>query len=147
MLCSRASTLLGALLGAASSGCPDPIEPPVAVISVEARGSAREQNLDDGPSGAPADAGVCAAVHQLKGRVGEAPEIHASCSHDPAELTLSYHWMLMDLPAGSLAELHNDQAATPSLFPDLPGRYELSLIVSNGTLTSKPAHVIVDVER
>jgi hypothetical protein len=144
---SLRSPLLGALLGPAVAGCPDPSEPPVAVISVEARGAAREQNQDDSPGSAAADAGACAAVHHLKGRVGEAPEIHGGCSHDPAELTLSYHWMLVDLPAGSLAELHNDQAATPSLFPDLPGRYELSLIVSNGTLTSRPAHVIVNVER
>jgi hypothetical protein len=119
-------------LAFALSGCPDPLEPPVAVISA-------------GPEEARGDAGTCAAVHSVTTVVGEAPQIHANCSHDPADLSLSYHWMLVDLPNNSLAELHNEQASSPGLFPDVPGHYRLSLIVSNGTLTSR-SHVDVQAE-
>lgn len=47
-------------------------------------------------------------------------------------------------PPGSSADLTASDAARPTLVPDLPGRYELTLVVSDGVLESTPDVVGVD---
>jgi PKD repeat protein len=49
------------------------------------------------------------------------------------ETSLSYMWRFESLPAGSQAHLNNAQAMTPSFVADLPGSYDLSLVVSDNT--------------
>jgi hypothetical protein len=44
---------------------------------------------------------------------------------------LSYHWALVRVPTGSLAQLNDPQLSEPSLTPDVDGDYEISLTVSD----------------
>jgi hypothetical protein len=86
------------------------------------------------------------ATTRVETAVGSAAALHAACSRDPSGLTLSYHWQIVDQPNGSAIELPNDAVISPTVIPDLPGRYALSLIVSNGTLTSAATTVAIDAE-
>jgi hypothetical protein len=114
------------LLLLALGGCPDPLEAPVARIS-------------DAPSDEPCDRNV---GHVSTSVLTPAP-VFAHCSHDPNGLTLTYHWTLVDQPSGSELILPNDTVMSPTVVPDMPGTYRLSLVVSNGVLTSRPAFVSI----
>jgi hypothetical protein len=48
----------------------------------------------------------------------------------PAETT-SYSWTLVSLPSGSRATLNNPSAANPSFVPDVPGDYDLQLVLTD----------------
>lgn len=128
-------TTLALSLLAALCACPSPLEPPRAVIRA---GSSLDIENEDDCAGA-------AAAH-IESSVGSAAALHAACSRDPSGLTLSYHWQIVDQPNGSMIELPNAAVISPTMIPDLPGRYELSLIVSNGTLTSEAASITIDAE-
>ena len=50
----------------------------------------------------------------------------------------NFVWTLASAPAGSAASLAGADTATPTLTPDLPGTYELQLVVDNNVLDSTP---------
>ena len=86
------------------------------------------------PNQAPlAHAGPARAAVQ-----GEDICFDGSGSSDPDGDTLEYTWTLTAWPAGSGAELDNPTAVQPCLVADLPGTYEVSLIVNDGTVDSAP---------
>jgi hypothetical protein len=114
------------LLLVALGGCPDPLEAPIARIS-------------DAPSDEPCDR----SVEQVRTSVLTPAPVFAHCSHDPNGLTLTYRWALVDQPSGSELMLPNDTVMSPTVVPDLAGTYRLSLVVSNGVLTSRPAFVSI----
>jgi hypothetical protein len=128
-------TTLALLLLAGLCACPSALEPPRAVIRA---GSSLDIEDDDDCEGD--------ATTRIETAVGSAAALHAACSRDPSGLTLSYHWQIVDQPNGSAIELPNDAVISPTVIPDLPGRYALSLIVSNGTLTSAATTVAIDAE-
>jgi len=51
---------------------------------------------------------------------------------------LTYEWTMVSQPPGSAATLSSTTASHPTLTPDLIGTYVLSLVVSDGTLSSEP---------
>jgi hypothetical protein len=122
----RRSALIPALFACAA--CPSPLEPPQAVISA---GSSAELDAESS----------CEGDAELSSKVGVAAELHGACSRDPNGLTLTYHWQVVDQPNGSKIELPDAARISPTIVPDLAGRYVLSLIVSDGQLTSEPAFV------
>ncbi len=54
-----------------------------------------------------------------------------------------YHWSLASRPIGSEASLQEAATITPTFTPDVPGAFELSLVVGDGTSLSEPALVTV----
>ncbi len=58
--------------------------------------------------------------------------------------TLSYQWTLESQPTGSIAVLNNPTSPTPTFTVDQAGTYTLSLVVSDGALSSEPDQVIID---
>jgi len=115
-------------------GCPAGLEPPEALIRGGDSQSAERDAVCDEKLGT------------LTVRVAEAAALHGGCSQDPNGLDLSYQWDLVDQPNGSLLEIPNETVISPTVVPDLPGRYRLSLVVSNGTLTSRRSYVTLDAQ-
>jgi len=51
---------------------------------------------------------------------------------------LTFTWELRDVPTGSAAALANTDGVAPSFVADLPGLYEVTLVVANGATVSMP---------
>lgn len=86
------------------------------------------------------------------------PDVHASAgsvlqlsgenSYDPASAELTYQWSLLQKPDGSATTLGVANNTRDIVFtPDLPGEYLLTLVVSNGALSSEPDEVVVTVDQ
>jgi hypothetical protein len=58
--------------------------------------------------------------------------------------TIAYTWTISARPAGSSAQLSDAASARPSFTPDIPGVYEISLVVGDGAASSQPARVRID---
>ena len=83
-------------------------------------------------NGAPrADAGLDQTV-----RVNETVRLNGAASSDPDGDTLTYTWVLQSRPAGSAAVLAGAGTLNPSFVADRPGNYTVSLVVSDGRLSS-----------
>ena len=128
MLARSAIALLGLTL---LSACPSPLEPPIAIIRSGSSAEIAEGDCDD------------SATTALTTELGVAASLHGACSHDPNGLRLRYRWSIVDQPNGSSIALPNAAVISPTVVPDLEGRYQLSLVVSNGTLSSEPSFVTV----
>lgn len=76
-------------------------------------------------------------------RVGETVTLDGRQSSDPDGSVLSYAWRIKEAPSGSTAVLGNPTAAQPTLILDKSGSYEIELVVSDGSLASPPAFVVV----
>lgn len=87
-----------------------------------------------------ADAGPAQALD-----TGSTVQLNGSASRDADGDTLTYSWSLTTRPAGSTAALSNPAAVSPSFVADLPGTYVAQLIVSDASLASTPATVLVTV--
>lgn len=68
-----------------------------------------------------------------------------SASTDADRDTLSYAWSISSAPAGSNAALAGADTVSPTLVPEVPGVYLLSLVVSDGESTSPADTVQVTV--
>ena len=66
-------------------------------------------------------------------------------SSDPDGDSLSCHWELVSVPAGSMVELSDPNIVAPSFVPDLPGDYVASLTVNDSFIDSEPDDVTVTV--
>ena len=69
--------------------------------------------------------------------------LDGSQSFDPDHDALHYAWVLIATPAGSSAALAASTTAGPTFTADLAGDYVAQLIVSDGTLQSAPATVLI----
>ena len=86
-------------------------------------------------------AGDNQAIH-----VGQTASLDGRGSFDDSTPTenLGYDWSFDTLPAGSTASLNGATTATPTFTADLPGDYEISLVVTDaGGLSSEPDTVLV----
>lgn len=76
--------------------------------------------------------------------VGALVTLDGSGSNDPdGDPIDSYDWMMVSAPTGSAATLSNADTAGPLFTPDLPGAYEIELIVSDGYEYSEPDSVTI----
>ena len=87
-----------------------------------------------------ADAGADRASY-----VGNLLTLDGTGSSDPDNDPLTYSWMLATSPAGSTAQLYEENTATPSITPDLPGSYEAKLTVNDGFIDSSPDSVTLTI--
>ncbi|MDD5492992.1 MAG: PKD domain-containing protein, partial [bacterium] len=76
--------------------------------------------------------------------IGVAVRLDGSKSTDEDNDALSYHWSLLAKPQGSLAELQDASAVTPSLTPDKVGKYEVQLIVNDGRQDSLSSAISIN---
>jgi len=63
--------------------------------------------------------------------------LDGSLSGDPDGNVISYQWVLVNAPAGNTASLANTATSKASFAPTVPGAYTLSLLVSDGRLSSQ----------
>src|SRR5512140_232670 len=75
--------------------------------------------------------------------VGTIAALDGSTSSDPSGSPLAYAWTMVAKPAGSAAALAGATTAQPTFTADMAGTYQVQLVVSNGTLASAPATVVV----
>ncbi len=87
-----------------------------------------------------ADAGPAQTV-----AAGATVFLDGSASHDPDGTSLTYLWSFTSKPSGSTAGLNSTTYATPQFVADLAGQYVAQLIVSDGSLQSTPATVLITV--
>jgi len=139
-----------------SVGCPSSLLAPSAAISAigdaptpppaDADAGGGDGGVGDGGV-APTPTGECAVITApISGHVGTPIAVSGACSSDPQGLAISYGWAVMDSPPGSGATIADSTRVTPSFVPDVPGSYRLRLVVSNGTLTSDPMDVDLEVD-
>lgn len=80
-------------------------------------------------------------------QVGMVVPMDGGGSSDPDGDSLDYSWTIIEAPTGSSASLINGSFVDPQFIPDLPGRYVVELVVSDGELSSNPDSLeIVAVE-
>ena len=95
----------------------------------------------DTPNRPPvADAGLSQTVAS-----NSSVTLDGSASSDPDGQPISYNWQLTAAPAGSATTLVNPTGVAPTLTPDLPGDYVVTLIVSDGQLDSASVTVTITV--
>jgi hypothetical protein len=74
---------------------------------------------------------------------GTSVQLDGSGSSDPNGDTLTFQWALTTRPGGSNAALSSASAAGPGFVPDRDGDYVVTLVVSDGPLSSPPSTVLV----
>jgi len=77
--------------------------------------------------------------------VGSLVLLDASASHDPDDDLLTYSWIVNNMPTGSTAQLVDQNTIMPTIEPDLPGSYEVSLTVNDGLVDSTPDSVTLTI--
>jgi hypothetical protein len=115
------------------AGCPSTLAPPHAVIATGNSAQAEDEpaTCEEPPS-------------SLAVEVGKPAAIHGACSVDSNELALHFKWTIVDQPNGSAIGVVNDAVVSPTIVPDVAGRYRIGLVVSNGTLSSEQAIVTLE---
>ena len=73
--------------------------------------------------------------------VGTPLTVESTASRSDEQLPLTYAWRLASRPRGSDATLAVTDSPTTSFVPDVPGAYEVELLVFDGDLWSEP-HVV-----
>lgn len=76
-------------------------------------------------------------------RVFDTVHLDGSGSSDLDGDSLTFRWSILSAPAGSMATISDPVSVIPSFIVDLPGRYEVQLIVNDGTIESQPDMVVV----
>jgi hypothetical protein len=69
--------------------------------------------------------------------------LSGAASSDPNDDALSYSWSFSARPEGSTATLTGALTVTPNFSPDLPGVYQVRLVVNDGQVASAPSTVQV----
>jgi hypothetical protein len=90
----------------------------------------------------PDERPVAAAGPDRAVLVGDTVMLDASASSDPEGATLTYSWSL-STPPGSSATLADPTTATPSFTADVEGRFQLRLVVEDGTSSSQPFELTI----
>ncbi len=78
--------------------------------------------------------------------VGESAQLDGSASYDPEGAAIEYSWALSSGPDDSelaIDDVFNADADTPTIIPDVPGVYLVSLVVSDGEQWSEPDYCTV----
>ncbi len=75
---------------------------------------------------------------------GHEAVLSGDSSSNPNGGELSYEWQIAATPEGSAAQLSSPDLSVINLTPDVPGRYEISLTVSDGDRKSKPQAFVVE---
>jgi len=75
--------------------------------------------------------------------VGATVTLNGSASNDANGDSLTYLWSFISKPAGSSASLSSTTTVNPTFAPDVAGSYVISLIVSDGYLSSASSNVTV----
>jgi hypothetical protein len=70
---------------------------------------------------------------------------NAGAAVDELGRPLTFTWALREAPEGSGAELENTDGLAPSFVADLPGYYEVTLVVANGATVSTPDVAVMTV--
>jgi hypothetical protein len=73
--------------------------------------------------------------------LGATVQLDGSGSSDPDGDPLTYRWLLDSRPPNSAASLNGATSVDPTITPDLPGTYTISLRVNDGTFDSVPSVV------
>lgn len=60
---------------------------------------------------------------------------------------ITYNWAFVSKPSGSNSVLSVATIVNPTFIPDLPGQYELSLVVNDGKIYSSPATVTITASK
>ncbi len=71
--------------------------------------------------------------------------LNGSGSHDGDGDALRFQWSLESRPQGSAATLLNPTFAQPTIIPDIPGIYVVTVVVSDGKASSDPDTVAIVV--
>lgn len=69
--------------------------------------------------------------------------LNGTGSVDPDGDLITYRWSIVSRPVGSTANLVGSDTPRPSLTPDVSGNYVLSLVTSDGSLSSEMSYVTV----
>lgn len=96
-----------------------------------------------GEGGNRAPTAAIAGAPELAASVGAELVLDASASSDPDGDRLRFDWSLDGGPDGTNADLTSAGGPEARLTPDVEGRYEISLAVTDGELTSPPVTVFV----
>jgi hypothetical protein len=75
--------------------------------------------------------------------IGALVQLNGTGSTDVDGDSLSYQWTLTSKPANSAAKLSDFTALLPTFTADLPGSYQVQLIVNDGLANSAPAIVTI----
>ena len=89
----------------------------------------------------PSSRGMADAGADRRVAVGTRVDLDGSGSRSPTGRPLAYRWTL-ERPAGSTAVLADARSSTPSVTPDVPGRYVLTLRVDDGTVADADVVVV-----
>ena len=77
--------------------------------------------------------------------IGEMATLDGTASYDPDGDTITYLWAFTaNIPAGTAAVLAGATTAHPTFTPDMPGSFEVQLIVNDGALNSAPDMMVVN---
>ncbi|MBL1263404.1 PKD domain-containing protein [Methylomicrobium sp. RS1] len=76
--------------------------------------------------------------------MGDLAVLDGSASTDSDGDPLSYRWRITGAPIHSSAQLSDNTALRPAFPVDVPGRYQVELIVNDGFLDSAPDQVVID---
>lgn len=88
-----------------------------------------------------------AGTEQKVAEAGIEVSLDGSGSGDPEGDNISYLWTITGRPLGSLTALSSAVISNPTFTPDKAGKYDMSLIVSDGALNSPADTVAVWVGR
>lgn len=78
--------------------------------------------------------------------VGERVFLNGSGSSDANEDRLIYSWSFVSIPEGSAAFIEDGSEINASFLVDLPGEYEVELVVGDGAESGKPDYAVINTE-